>query len=70
MVVAPRGPTFNTKEQAVALTEGELPFTDPAVAKAFEPEQMMQDAGLFERDRFTTPFFNEATAASPTARAR
>lgn len=52
-------PTVNTKEQAVALTDGELPFTDPAVAKAFEPEQMMQDAGLFERDRFTTPFFND-----------
>lgn len=52
-------PTFNTKEQAVALAEGDLPFTDPAVAKAFGPEKMMQDAGLFERDRFTTPFFNE-----------
>jgi ABC-type glycerol-3-phosphate transport system substrate-binding protein len=52
-------PTVNTKEQAVALATGELPFTDDAVAKAFGPELMMQRAGLFEKDRFTTPFFND-----------
>ncbi|WP_320669001.1 ABC transporter substrate-binding protein [Patulibacter defluvii] len=52
-------PTFNTKEQAVALAEGKLPFTDPAVARTFGPEEMMQKAGLFEKDRFTTPFFND-----------
>lgn len=52
-------PTVNTKEQAIALAEGKLPFTDPAVARTFEPELMMQKAGLFEKDRFTTPFFND-----------
>ncbi len=52
-------PTMNTKEQAIALADGDMPFTDPAVAKAFGPEKMMQDAGLFEKDRFTTPFFTD-----------
>lgn len=52
-------PTYNTQEQAIELADGELPFTDPAVAQTFDPEQMMQRAGLFDRDRFTTPFFND-----------
>jgi multiple sugar transport system substrate-binding protein len=49
--------TVNTSEQAAQVGRGEIPATDPIVAKAFGPEQMMQEAGLFEDDRFTTPLF-------------
>jgi ABC-type glycerol-3-phosphate transport system substrate-binding protein len=52
-------PTVNTSEEAIQLADGEIPFTDERVADAFGPELMMQEAGLFEEDRFTTPFFTE-----------
>ena len=52
-------PTVNTKEQAIELGEGKLPFTSEAFAKAWEPLEMMVDAGLMEEDRFTRPFFTE-----------
>ncbi len=49
--------TENTEEEAIELAEGEMPFTDEAVARAFGPEIMMQEAGLYNEDRFTTPLF-------------
>jgi ABC-type glycerol-3-phosphate transport system substrate-binding protein len=49
--------TENTTQEAVELAEGEIPYTDELVAKAFEPEIMLQEAGLFNDDRFTTPLF-------------
>ena len=52
-------PTVNTKEQSVELGEGEIPFTSDTFAKAWGPEEMMEEAGLLEEDRFTTPFFTE-----------
>jgi ABC-type glycerol-3-phosphate transport system substrate-binding protein len=52
-------PTVNTKEEALALGNGELPFTSDAFAEAFEPQLMMKEAGLLEEDRYTTPFFTE-----------
>lgn len=48
--------TLNTPEQALSLAEGEMPWTDDAVVKAIGPEIMMQEAGLFDSDRFTTPW--------------
>lgn len=52
-------PTVNTKQQSIELGEGELPFTSEEFAKAWGPEEMMEEAGLLEKDRFTTPFFTE-----------
>ncbi|HEU4701982.1 MAG TPA: extracellular solute-binding protein [Conexibacter sp.] len=49
--------TVNTPEQASQLGRGEIPFTDPIVEKAYEPQRMMQEAGLFAEDSFTTPLF-------------
>jgi ABC-type glycerol-3-phosphate transport system substrate-binding protein len=51
--------TINTPEEALALGKGEVPFTDPMVADALAPHLMMQEAGLFEDDRFSTPSFGE-----------
>jgi len=52
-------PTVNTKEQAIELSEGKLPFTSEEFARAFGPLEMMEEAGLMEEDRFTTPYFTE-----------
>jgi ABC-type glycerol-3-phosphate transport system substrate-binding protein len=52
-------PTVNTKQQSIELGEGEIPFTSDTFAKAWGPEEMMEEAGLLEEDRFTTPFFTE-----------
>lgn len=52
-------PTVNTKQQAVELSEGKLPFTSEQFAKAWEPEEMMEEAGLMEKDRFSTAYFTE-----------
>jgi multiple sugar transport system substrate-binding protein len=54
--------TVNTQKQAIELAEGEASFTDEPVEKAFEPEMMMQEAGLFPEDRFTTPLFPDGAA--------
>lgn len=51
--------TENTPEQTIELGEGTLPYTDPAVAKAFGPEFEMQEAGLNNADRFTVPWYPE-----------
>jgi ABC-type glycerol-3-phosphate transport system substrate-binding protein len=51
--------TLNTPEEALALGTGEIPFTDPTVADALAPHIMMQEAGLFEDDRFSTPAFSQ-----------
>jgi ABC-type glycerol-3-phosphate transport system substrate-binding protein len=48
-------PSVNTQQDAVELSEGRQPFTGEAVKQALAPEQMMQDAGLFEDDRYSTP---------------
>lgn len=50
-------PTVNTKQQAIDLGEGKIPFTSNIVAKAFAPLLMMQKAGVLEPNRYTTPFF-------------
>ncbi len=52
----------NTAEEAVELGEGKIPFTDELVTKAFGPEVMMQEAGLYPEDRFTTPLFPDGVA--------
>jgi ABC-type glycerol-3-phosphate transport system substrate-binding protein len=52
-------PTVNTKQQSIELGEGEIPFTSDTFAKAWGPEEMMEEAGLLDEDRFTTPFFTE-----------
>lgn len=52
--------TENTTQEAIELAEGEIPFTDDLVAKAFGPEIMLQEAGLFNDDRFSTPLFPDA----------
>jgi multiple sugar transport system substrate-binding protein len=49
--------TENSSEEATELSEGKIPFTDDAVAKALEPMIAMQDAGLYPKNRFTTTFF-------------
>lgn len=54
--------TVNTPEQSVELNEGKLPITDEAFANAVEPELMMQEAGLYPKDRFTTAFFPTGAA--------
>jgi multiple sugar transport system substrate-binding protein len=41
------------------LAQGTLDWTDPAVAKAFQPEIEMEEAGLFPSDRFSTSAFSE-----------
>lgn len=61
--------TMSTEEQTAELAEGELPYTDEAVTRAFGPLIAMQEAGLFPSDRFTTsvavrgPMFEEGKAA-------
>lgn len=51
--------TVNTPEQATELSNGEMPFTDEAVAKAMQPAIELQEAGLYPKDRFTIPFISE-----------
>ena len=51
----------NTSEQTIELGEGEIPYTDEAVAKAFGPQFAFYDAGFFGNDYFST-FFTEAWA--------
>jgi ABC-type glycerol-3-phosphate transport system substrate-binding protein len=53
----------NTHQEAVELAEGEKPFTDEAVAKALGPEIMMEEAGLYGDERFTTSYFEGGAAA-------
>lgn len=52
-------PSVNTKQQSIELGEGEIPFTDETFAKAFGPEEMMEDAGLLQKNRFSIPYFTE-----------
>lgn len=54
--------TANTPKESVELSEGKIPYTDPAVARAFKPMMMMQEAGLFPADLFTTPLYPEGVA--------
>lgn len=51
-----------TPEETKELAEGTLDYTDPVVAKAYEPSFEMEEAGLFPSDRFTTSLFNEGYA--------
>lgn len=41
------------------LAEGTLDWTGPAVAKAFQPQIEMEEAGLFPKDRFSSSAFSE-----------
>jgi ABC-type glycerol-3-phosphate transport system substrate-binding protein len=50
------------QQKAVELLEGELPWTDEAITEMFEPLFMMQEAGLYPADRFTTPLIPDGTA--------
>jgi ABC-type glycerol-3-phosphate transport system substrate-binding protein len=52
-----------THQEAVELAEGERPLTDEAVAKAFGPEIMIEEAGLYPDERFTTPYSPDGVAA-------
>jgi ABC-type glycerol-3-phosphate transport system substrate-binding protein len=52
-------PTVNTKQESIELGEGEIPFTSKTFAEAWGPEEMMEEAGLLDKDRFTTAFFTE-----------
>jgi ABC-type glycerol-3-phosphate transport system substrate-binding protein len=54
--------TENTTKEAVELAERGIPYTDEIVAKAFGPEFMMQEAGLYPKNRFTTPLFPDGGA--------
>ena len=54
--------TANTADDLLALANGEAPYTSEAVAEAFAPNIMMQEAGLFEDDRFTTPLQPDGVA--------
>lgn len=49
--------TMATEEQSVELGEGELPYTDQLVADAFGPLLKTQEAGFYNDDRFTTPYY-------------
>src|SRR5262249_44814247 len=51
-----------TFEESRELANGEMPFTDEAVEKAYEPSILLQEAGLYSDDRFTTPLFTEGFA--------
>jgi ABC-type glycerol-3-phosphate transport system substrate-binding protein len=53
----------NTHQEAAELAEGEMSFTDEAVTKAFGPEIMMEEAGLYPNERFTTPYYPDGAAA-------
>ena len=55
--------TLNTEQQAKELAEGKMAYTDEAVAKAFGPEFMMQEAGLYPTNRFSTPLFPDGAAS-------
>ncbi len=52
-------PTVNTKQESIELGEGEIPFTSETFAKAWEPEEMMEEAGLLQKNRFSIPYFTE-----------
>jgi ABC-type glycerol-3-phosphate transport system substrate-binding protein len=52
-------PTITSPEDTLALAKGELPLTDPKVAETFKVHMMLQDAGLFEDDRFSTPLYTD-----------
>jgi ABC-type glycerol-3-phosphate transport system substrate-binding protein len=54
--------TENTIEQGIELLEGTMPYTDEAFANALRPAIMMQDAGLYPEDRFSTPMFPDGVA--------
>lgn len=54
--------TVNTPQESVELAEGEMPYTDPAVARAFKPMMEIQEAGLYPDDRFTTPLYPDGAA--------
>ncbi|HEU4701115.1 MAG TPA: extracellular solute-binding protein, partial [Conexibacter sp.] len=54
--------TANTADDLQALANGETSFTSDAVAAAYAPHIMMQEAGLFEDDRFTTPLQPDGVA--------
>ncbi len=57
------GDAQTLQTQAVELGEGERPYTDAAVAEALGPEFMMQEAGLYPEDRFSTPLFPDGAAS-------
>jgi ABC-type glycerol-3-phosphate transport system substrate-binding protein len=52
-------PTVTEAEDTLALAKGDMPLTDPKVAETFKVHMMLQDAGLFEDDRFSTPAFTD-----------
>jgi ABC-type glycerol-3-phosphate transport system substrate-binding protein len=49
--------TANTPEQTIELGKEEMPWTDEAVTKAFQPQFEMQEAGLYNSDRFNKPWY-------------
>lgn len=55
--------TVNTKEESIELGEGTVPLTDEAVTRAFGPEIMLQEAGLYPEERFSTPLFPDGMAS-------
>ena len=55
--------SVSTSQEAIELGEGKIPYTDEIVAKAFEPEIMMEEAGLYPDDRFSVPLFPDGAAS-------
>lgn len=51
--------TQSSPQQAIELAEGEMPYTDEAVAEAFGPEFEAQEAGYYPADRFTTSLYTD-----------
>jgi len=47
----------NTPEEVSELATGELPWTSEAVAEAFEPMIEMNEAGLFDSEFYSTPWY-------------
>jgi ABC-type glycerol-3-phosphate transport system substrate-binding protein len=49
-----------SEEEIRELALGEVPWTSDLVARAFQPEIEMQEAGVYPSGRFTTSLFSEA----------
>jgi len=55
--------TMNTEKNSVELGEGEIPYTDEIVTRAFEPQSVMQAAGLYPSEYFSTPLYPDGAAS-------
>jgi multiple sugar transport system substrate-binding protein len=49
----------NEQQQAIELAEGKIPFTDPLVATAWEPQLKAIESGYYPSDIFSVPLFTE-----------